>query len=227
VVVPSERLLAIATERWRLPRARIELIPNGIQLERFRARDGNPELRARLGIPSGAFVAGWVGHLRPEKNPARFLEACRADPRVHALVLGEGAERAKLEELARGAELAGRVHLVGHQSDPAPWYRAMDLFVISSDTEQMPVALLEAMASSLPVVATDVGDIARMLPPAQAPHISPLEARALTQRISLLADRPDERAPLGSANRARVEQRYTFATMLAAYRRVYELALAR
>lgn len=229
VIVPSERLLGIATRRWRLPRRRLLLIPNGIRAERFSPADGAPELRASSGIPREALVAGFVGHLRAEKNPARVLAAVRALPGVHALLLGEGPERARLEELASTPELAGRVHLAGHRADPAPWYRAMDVFVIGSDTEQMPVALLEAMASSLPVVATDVGDVARMLPESQRPFVVPLApgdpAQGLARALHALAASPEQRALLGAANRARVLERYRFEDMLAAYRALYEQSL--
>jgi len=234
VIVPSQKLAALALERWRLPSDRLRCIPNGIRLERFRARDGNPELRAQLGIPREAPLIGFVGHLRPEKNPARLLKAAARVERelgMHLLVLGEGPERPALEQLAAGSPaLYGRVHFAGQQSDPAPYYRALDVFALSSDTEQMPVALLEAMASSLPVVATDVGDVRVMLPEEQGLFVLPLEAHEtawpLAEKLNaLLADAP-RRAQLGALNRARVAERYTFEAMLAAYRAEYERALA-
>lgn len=234
VIVPSQRLVDIARERWHLAPDKVALVPNGVHLERFEPRDGNPELRARLGIPPEAFVVGYVGHLRPEKNPARLLRACASIVGripLHALVLGEGPERAALERLAAAPPLAGRVHLVGHRDDTAAHYRAMDAFAISSDTEQLPVALLEAMASALPVAATAVGDVAAALGPDQAPFVVPLgegeaSAGALGEALARLAADPALRARLGRANRERAAREFSFGAMSTRYRALYETALA-
>ncbi len=233
VIVPSARLLDIARTCWRLPAERVALVPNGVRLERFQPRDGNPGLRARLGIPAEAFVVGYVGHLRPEKNPARLLEACATIAGrvpLHALVLGEGPERAALERLAATAPLAGRVHLVGHQDDTAAHYRAMDAFALSSDTEQLPVALLEAMASALPAASTAVGDVGAALGPDQAPFVVPLgprAAQALGAALERLAADGALRARLGRANRERAAREFSFEAMAGRYRELYDLALAR
>ena len=109
------------------------------------------------------------------KNFARLLEACAAAPDVHVLVVGDGEDRPALERRAAAPDLAGRVHFAGYQADPAPFYRAMDLFALSSDSEQMPLCLVEAMASGLPVAATDVGDVRAMLPAEQAPFLVPID----------------------------------------------------
>jgi glycosyltransferase involved in cell wall biosynthesis len=228
VVVPSERLRQVALDLWRLPGPRVRLIPNGIRPEAFKPADGNPELRARLGIPEDALIVGTVGSLRPVKNFLRLLEATALAPGVHVLVVGDGEERPALEARAAGPDLAGRVCFAGYQSDPAPFYRAMDLFAITSDSEQMPVCLLEAMASSLPVVATDVGDVRSMLPEAQGGYLVPVGPEAaggLAEKIRLLAALPDVRRGLGHENRRRVEERYSFAAMCSAYRGIYHAAL--
>ncbi len=196
LVVPSQRLQGIATTLWKLPADKIRLIPNGIPLDRFiPGRDTG--LRARLGIPEGATVAGAVGSLRAVKNFARLLEACAAAPDVHVLVVGDGEDRPALERRAAAPDLAGRVHFAGYQADPAPFYRAMDLFALSSDSEQMPLCLVEAMASGLPVAATDVGDVRAMLPMEQAPFLVSVDgagtAGALGGRIAALARDPETR----------------------------------
>jgi len=232
VIVPSRVLEGIACERWKLGRDHVQLIPNGIDPASFGARDGNPELRRRLGIAVEVPVVGFVGHLRPVKNPLRLLRAfagIRTAPLPELVILGEGQERASIERARSELGLEERVHLVGHQADTSPWYRLMDLFALSSDSEQMPVALLEAMASSLPVVSTEVGDVAHMLGDEQREFVvagggddlEPLLTRALER---LLAN-CDLRDRLGRANRARVEEHYCFEAMLASYRRLYEATL--
>jgi glycosyltransferase involved in cell wall biosynthesis len=228
VVIPSERLRKIAVDLWRLRPERLRLIPNGIRLDRFVPAEGNPALRARLGIPAEALVVGTAGSLRAVKNHARLLEAVAAAGAlrkdIHLLLVGEGEERAALETRAAAPDLAGRVCFAGYQPEPAPFYQAMDIFALSSESEQMPVALLEAMASGLPVTSTDVGDVRAMLPPEQAPFLVPPDsgaAVALGGRIADLARAPDLRRLLGSRNRMRAEERYSFAAMCAHYREVY------
>ena len=230
LIVPSERLRSVATDLWKVHPERIRLIPNGIRLDRFARRDGHPELRARLGIPADAVVAGSVGSFRAVKNFTRLLDAvAAAGLEVHLLLVGDGEERPALEARAAAPDLAGRVHFAGYQKDPAPFYRALDLFALSSDSEQMPVCLLEAMASSLPAVATDVGDVRAMLPPGQAPFLVPLDgaatASALGACIAGLARSPETRERLGAANRQRVEGSFAFAGMCEAYRDVYASVL--
>ena len=232
VIVPSRRLERIALETWKLAPQRVLCVPNGIDLARFQPADGRPSLRHRLGIPSRAPVVGWVGHLRPEKNPLRFLQAAaRVDPELgaHVLVLGDGPERKACEELAaRTPTLYGRTHFVGHVSDPREHYRAMDLFCISSDTEQMPIALVEAMASALPVVSTDVGDVRAMLAPEEEDWIVALDEREtawpLAEKLTGLLRDGELRAALGRANRAKALCDYGFDTMLAAHRDVWRSA---
>lgn len=230
VVVPSQLLEAIANEHWKLKGDQVQLIPNGIDLAAFGAGDGRERHRYHLNIPEAAVVIGFVGHLRPVKNPVRLVRAfaeIRSQVPPHLVMLGTGDEEDAVRKAAVAADVFGRVHLVGHQSDTAPWYRAMDVFALSSDSEQMPVALLEAMASSLPVVSTDVGDVRAMLPGDQGPFIAGGQDRTLdlTRALQALVEDPDRRADLGTQNRQRVEQRYSFETMLQTYGDLYDQTL--
>jgi glycosyltransferase involved in cell wall biosynthesis len=244
VVVPSERLERVATGLWRLSPRQVQLIPNGIRLDAYLPADGHPELRRQLGIPLDVPVVGSCGHLRPVKNYLRLLEAVSATSatsatsprhRLHVLLVGEGEERAALEARAARPDLAGRVHLVGYQATPAPFYRAMDLFALTSDSEQMPVCLLEAMAASLPVVATDVGDVRSMLPPEQGDLLVSLASlagspqqevpRRLAAHFETVLTDEALRHRLGLANRRRVAATYTFDAMCTAYRDLYTESL--
>lgn len=232
LIVPSDRLYGIATRLWKVPSEQIVQIRNGIRVDLYQPADGAggaPELRRELGIPEGVPVIGAVGHLREVKRFDRLLDACAALDGVHVLIVGEGEMRPGLEARASRPDLAGRVHLAGYRPDPERFYRAMDLFAITSDSEQMPVCLLEAMASGLPVVATDVGDIRAMLPSEQSAHLVPLAGEdtsaALARHLSALLRDPAGRQRLGRLNRHRAEERFTFEGMAAAYREVYHSAL--
>lgn len=233
VVVISRNLERIARELWRLPDSRLHFIANGIEVERYGERDGNDELRNELDLPHDAVVIGAVGHLRPEKNLGRLFQAAAGAARevdVRLLVLGDGPERASLEALAASLGIAKRVKFVGYRADPRAFYRAMDVFALSSDTEQMPIALLEAMASALPAVCTDVGDVRAVLPPEQARYITapggPECSAALANAMVELGLDAQLRRRLGAANRFRCQTQYAHSAMCAAYDALYRARLA-
>ena len=224
VIVPSLTLEGIARSLWRLSSERVHYIPNGIRVADFELSDGNAPLRRELAIPEQAFVVGSVGHLRAEKNPARLIRSLVPFQDAHVLMLGDGPERAVVERTAREAGMTERVHLVGHREQTAGFYRAMDVFALSSDTEQMPVALLEAMASGLAVASTDVGDVAQMLGEDQRPFVVALGEGAgerLGRALEELRRDPQRRKRLGGANLERARALYSFEAMVAAYRAEY------
>jgi len=200
VIVPSLGLLRIATQEWRLPAANVHHFPNGVDLARF--RPGAP-----VAASPPDLVVGTVGGLRPEKDHDTLLRAfARLDGKVRLCIIGGGALAEPLRQLAQQLAVAERVEFVGPVTDTAPWYGRFAVFALSSRTEQMPIAMLEAMACGLPVVATDVGDVRAILPPEAGPCIvragdPPALADAL-QRV--LADAP-LRAQLGRANRGVAE----------------------
>ncbi len=228
VVVPSQTLLELATRLWRLPRRLLTFIPNGVRLADYPAADGNSRLRSELGIPPAAPVVGAVGALRPVKNLGRLIDAvAKLDGRLgaHLLIVGDGSERPALAARAASRGLASRVHFSGYQEVVAPWLQCLDLYALTSDSEQLPVSLLEAMAARLPAVATAVGDVAAMLPPEQHPYLVDLEDTDPVDRLTvvmtrLLEDQPLRRR-LGELNRQRVAKRFSFASTTADYRDLY------
>jgi glycosyltransferase involved in cell wall biosynthesis len=222
VVLPSQLLLGHARNLWRLPQARLHYIPNGLDLRRFRPEGP----RAALDVPGEGALIGTVAKLRPEKNLGRLL---RAMALLHGqgvacrlAVIGDGAEQPALERLAAELGIAGSVRFLGHLPDPAAAYRAFDLFALSSDTEQMPFSVLEAMASGLAVASTDVGDVRAMLPPEQAPHLAAPDEAALAAALRPLLQDAGLRARLGAANRAKAERDYDEEAMFQAYARLIE-----
>ena len=233
VVVPSWQLERVATGLWLLPAGLVRRIPNGVRVAEFAAADRHPELRRELRLPADAIVIGAVGQLRAEKNIGRLLRAFAAAAAagdLHLLLVGDGPERAALEAEAARLGVVERVRFAGHQTVVAPFYRVLDILAISSDTEQQPRALLEAMASSLPVVASEVGDIAAMLPPEQARFLVSLSGAAVepefAEHFATLARDPHARFEAGKLNRRRVAECYDFDRMTGAYRELYGQLLA-
>ena len=228
VVVPSLTLRRIATETWHLDPARIRYVPNGIDLDRFTATPGSgatptPEW------PGDGPIIGTVAALRAEKNLARLLRAFATIPAParfapQLVIVGAGPERPALETLAQELGIVTRLHWAGHTTDPAPILRSFDIFAMSSDTEQMPISLLEAMATGLPVAATAVGDVAAILPPEQSRFATPCDDQALGAALATLVAEASLRRTLGQANRARVEASYGLQTMLGAWAELFEPA---
>jgi glycosyltransferase involved in cell wall biosynthesis len=218
VVVPSLTLRSIALDQWRLNPAHVRYLPNGIDLNRF---GPGPAVT----WPGEGPIIGTVAALRPEKNLARLLHAfalAAASRPARLVIIGDGPERPRLEALARTLGIDDRTHWAGHITDPAPLLRGLDIFAMSSDTEQMPLSLLEAMATSLPVAATNVGDIAAILPSGQKPYVTALDPAALSIALGRLLDDGDLRATLGQANRARVEAEYSQERMFAGWAELFE-----
>lgn len=226
VIVPSRQLERIGHDKWGLQR--LHFIPNGIDALVFH-RDPllGAAFRESLGIPADAVVVGAVGHLRKVKNFGRLLRVMAAieSMPIHLVLAGDGAEREQLEKLSDA--VGGLVHFAGHLQDLRPAYSSFDIFALSSDSEQQPVSLLEAMAAGLPVCATDVGDIRASLPDSQHELIYPLGPSvedAMADGLSRLARDADWRQALGAGNRRHVEKYYSETAMLGAYDKVYASA---
>jgi glycosyltransferase involved in cell wall biosynthesis len=217
VVVPSLTLMRLARQTWHIAPSRLHHIPNGVDLARFVPRAAAP-------VPAGPPVIGTVASLRPEKNLARLIRAFHRVAATHParlVIVGDGPERPALEALATDLGLGARVRFAGQAADPAPFYAAFDIFALSSDTEQMPLSVLEAMAGGLPVAATDVGDIRAMLAPANAEMLAGTSDAGLAAVLDRLLHDGAERARLGAANRARAAAAFDEQAMVEAYRRLW------
>jgi glycosyltransferase involved in cell wall biosynthesis len=213
VVLPSRNLERIALGIWSLPARQVRYIPNGVDCARFAvaSRDAEKE----------KIVVGTVASLRREKNIARLIEAFshvasqRAAGTLELLIVGGGAERQSLETLAR--QRGAPVRFAGQTNEPEKFLPQMDIFALSSDTEQMPLSLLEAMAAGLPVVATAVGDVARMVAVENSGYIVPLRDGDFTATLArLIDDRPSQRA-LGRANEKKAREAFDETVMAARY----------
>jgi glycosyltransferase involved in cell wall biosynthesis len=216
-IIPSRTLERIARDVWRLPRDGVHYIPNGIDIERFKRRSNgeNP-------IP----VIGTVSALRGEKNLQRLLRAFAATIRrlpCRLVIVGDGPERGALEDTARELSISDFVRFEGHVPDPSSLYGTFDIFVLTSDTEQMPYTVIEAMAASCPIAATDVGDVREMVAAENRPFVVARDENAVSDAlVRLLAD-GDLRKTVGDANLQTARERYSQDTMFRAFAEIYDL----
>ncbi len=201
-----------------IPADRIAVIPNGVDTRRFAppSRESRAERRAAMGFPPCALVAGTVGNLTPVKDHATMLRAVRfcrdAGVDLRLIIAGEGALRDELEHQATDLGIGASVRFAGPCGDVPALLGAMDLYVCSSRSEGMSNAILEAMAVGLPIVATAVGDNARLIDNGKAGElVAPADAQALGGAMVRLARCESRRAALGSAARARAAEQYPFA----------------
>ncbi len=222
LVVPSRRLEAIALDAWNQPRSRVHLIENGIDTARYAKRPA-PDALPRIVKRKGERWVGTLAGLRAVKNLPRLVRACADLPEHWQLViLGEGPEREAIRAEAMRLDMAHRVHLPGFVADPAKAVGLFDVFALSSDSEQFPISVVEAMAAGLPVASPDVGDVATMVTSENRPFITVAgDEGALAEAIERLALDDELRARLGEANRIRAVECYDEGRMIAAYRALY------
>ena len=220
LVVPSKRLERIAFNVWKQPATRVRRIENGIDVARYAgAPDPVPGFEKRAGRP----VIGTIAGFRAVKNLPRLVRALAATARdADLLILGEGPERQAILAEAQRCGVADRVHLPGFVADPHRHVGLFDIFALSSDSEQAPISLIEAMAAGLPAVSTDVGDVADMVAPENRPLIvARNDEAAFADRLAMLIDRPPERARIGRANRSAAAARFDESAMISAYAALY------
>jgi L-malate glycosyltransferase len=229
LVVPSHTLVEIARRQWRIPEARIRHIPNGVDTSKY-AASPKPGVIPGFVKRHDEAIVGTLAPLRPEKNIARLLYAFAGiQPRVNArlLIVGDGGERAGLTQLAADLGLGERVVFAGHVEAPEQVLGWFDVFALSSDTEQMPNAVIQAMAAGRAVAAVDVGDVKHILSPENRRFVvAKADPALLGEAIRQLVVDPAGRAAIGRQNQAHVRRHYDQQAMFAAYAAVFDRALA-
>jgi len=225
-VVPSRNLERIARDIWRLDPRRIAYVPNGIRVDPIDSATTAAPL-ATFARKAGDIVIGTIAPLRPEKNIGRLIRAFAKIPNIrtcHLVIVGDGVARSGLEQLAHELGVAERVHFTGHMESPERALTTFDIYAISSDTEQMPLTVLEAMAAGLPVAGVDVGDVKAMLAPANRDLIvAKDDMDGLVASIVSLSTDASSRKSCGRQNRQHAAAEYSEDRMFAAYDQVFSL----
>jgi glycosyltransferase involved in cell wall biosynthesis len=204
-----------------VPQNRIRLIRNGIDLRPF---SGPPSSQSSLNRP---LKVGLVGRLAPEKGVDLFLQAAAAVlaeiPLTQFVVVGDGPDRSKLQALIEELGIGASASLLGRYDDMPTFYASLDLLVSSSRQEGLPMALLEGMASGLPLVATAVGAVATVVQDHRTGILVPAaDVSALTSAILKLLQEPATRMSYGAAARKLIAEEYSAERMTAEYLQLYE-----
>ena len=222
----GKQMLPFYVDMVGVSEGRLRVIPNGIDTERYNPNGNQATVRAEFGIPIDAFVIGSAGRLAPEKNYALLLAAAAqchdAGISTHVVLFGDGDERAALSSTAAQLGLEGSVSFLGWRSDMYRLLCALDVFVLTSESEGLPLALLEAMAAGLPIVSTPVGDIPLLVAEGKTGHlVARGNASGFASRLRQLAENSSARRCMGTAARAAVVDGYSQATMIRQYLDAY------
>jgi glycosyltransferase involved in cell wall biosynthesis len=228
-VAVTPALAKNALEHGDCAASRIHVIPNGIDVVRFAPGGvGRRQIRDELAIPDDAWVVGTVGRLAPEKDQALLVDAMA--PLLSAgrrlVIVGDGTEREALR--ARIASIPGGryVHMLGEREDVENILAAFDAFALTSRTEGLPLVLLEAMATGLPVLSTAVGGIPDLVDHRVTGLLSQAGDRAsLTRELACLSTDVSLSRQLGEAGRREILQRHSVDRMAKEYAILYESTL--
>jgi glycosyltransferase involved in cell wall biosynthesis len=208
-------------------RNRCLLVENAIATDEFRRRADIGQAKARLGACAGTLVIGAVGRLSPEKGfdtLIRVADSLLTDGTdLELWIIGEGSERSRLQGLIDGLGRGDRIKLLGYRADTISLYEAMDIFVLSSLREGLPNVVLEAMAMNVPVVATRVAGVPRLLVHDQdGLLLRPGDRAGMKDAIARLAGDPKLRCRLSELARSKVESNYSFERRIDRLRDIYD-----
>jgi glycosyltransferase involved in cell wall biosynthesis len=210
-----------------VPRRKLFTVPNGINLARFQTVHGDPALRRSLAIPPDGFVFGTIGRLAEMKRPDILVTAfsfLSAElPRSHLLIVGDGPMMPDLRKQAAASKAADRIHFAGFQPNPELYLGLLDVFVLTSRMEGMPLAILEAAASGKPVIASRVGGVEEVSNNGRSVLLYDFnDMDALLAGLRRLASDREFREQLAKSGREHVLKTYSSERMARDYHAHYE-----
>jgi glycosyltransferase involved in cell wall biosynthesis len=219
VLSTSRRIADRLIEELHVPRARIDCVATGVDLEKFRP-DLPGTLRQELSLGTDIALVGMISVLRSWKGHATFLDAAekilqRANGPVHFVIAGDGPGRDELTQKVAQGPCRGAVTLLGHRDDVPGVLASLDVLVLPSYAhEGIPQIILQAEAMARAVVATTIGGIPEVVEDGVTGLlVAPRDPAALAKKITQLLDDPPLRQRLGAAGRARVEREFSLAAM--------------
>jgi len=209
------------------PTIPVKLLLNGVNVDFFKRSDDEGQLmRRKHSIPSEAIVVGTVAVFRFQKRLKEWLdvfkEASDRNSDLFGVIVGDGPLRIELEKHLRELNLESRIVMPGLQTEVRPWYSVMNIFMMTSVFEGLPLSLLEAMSMECAVVTTDAGGIKEVIDPGRNGMMEPVEGwKKLTNHIDRLVSDRDTRLKLAIAGRHRIIQSFSMARMVKEMEELY------
>ena len=232
----SQDLREYLTTRINIAEDKVLQIYNGVDTDRFHPVGLDQSIPNCPFSRSDYWIVGTIGRMQTVKNQpmlARaFIRALEIDSslsrRLRLVMIGDGPLRTECRQLLEAARISDLAWLPGERNDVAEIMRGLDCFVMPSLGEGISNTILEAMASGLPVIATNVGGNADLVAAGVTGEIVPsADCNALAHQIVLLANSPDRARRMGQLGRARVEEKFSMNAMVAAYLGTYDKLLGR
>jgi glycosyltransferase involved in cell wall biosynthesis len=208
---------------------KITVICNGVDVKRYEKHIDTASVREQLRLAASDYLIATVATLKEQKGHCYLIEAMahltRQHPEMHALFIGDGELRAPLQAQVEALDLGDHIHFLGNRKDVPALLASSDLFVLPSLWEGLPMALLEAMATGLPIVATKVsGTVQVVIPGESGILVPPGDVQSLAQAIDQLAADPMRAQAMGKAAKQRIERDFSAQKQadehLALYRRL-------
>ena len=229
VVVPSKTLSNIAQCEWGVKPCQIHFIPNGINSSRFSSSQFNKDVKLatlkKYGIENTQIpVIGTIATLRKEKNIQRLIRAfniCRKTQKANLVIVGSGPELELLKQKAALSPYASSIIFTGHIARPEDIIGGFDLLALASDTEQMPLSVLESMAAGKTIVAVDVGDIKAMVSQSNQKYICHKNTAALAEGLNMALSDKAELKAIGEDNIRKVTSDYELKDMIHSYGQLF------
>ena len=230
-VAVSRDLTSYLTERIGIPAARVAQIYNGVDTQRFKSDGGRSTMAGCPFDDPDFWIVGHVGRMQPVKDQLAlahaFIMALKAEPalrtRLRLVMIGDGPLRGETQALLNQAGVGDLAWLPGQRDDISSILRGFDCFVLPSRGEGISNTILEAMATGLPVIATNVGGNAELVDTGQTGELVPAaDAGAMAQKILAYARQPELARRVGRAGRARVERLFGLDTMVQHYKTLYD-----
>jgi glycosyltransferase involved in cell wall biosynthesis len=216
------------------PASKFRVIRLGIELDNRVSSDGSAraETRRTMGVPEARFVVGWIGRMTGVKRTDVVLKGFRAlrDIGVDAILcmVGDGPDRAAVEQLAGELGIVRDCLFAGYQEDVGPFFAAFDVFVLPSGNEGTPVTAIEALATGCPVVATRVGGVPDVVDDGVDGFlVAPGAVQEVAARLAELARDPELRVRMGAAGREQMRTRYAVDRLVDDVDRLYRELLER
>jgi glycosyltransferase involved in cell wall biosynthesis len=235
-----ERMLAILTDvvisvneadrlrltQWGIPASKVTTIPNGIDLGNYSEPPESRNLRQVLRIDAASPIIMQIGRLAPQKNPLAFIDGAqlvlRIVPEAHFVMVGDGPLKEVLEKRINALKLGERIHIFGHHPDADRLAATANVVTLTSLWEGTPYSLLEAMAWSKPVVATNVNGCKEIVLDSKTGFLSPPgDVQLWAKNVALLLSEPLVAKKMGERGRRHVEEQFTLQNMVSKIEELY------